>query len=149
MKTINSALTRRSGLFENAFTPFDWKSFLGQKSFTLVSLIECQMRSGDWMSCALGQEDSHYNRKLVTSAAGRPKDRTLVFLGHEFHEAIQSMVNEWEDYPEQSPGFERARSRAQDVLISIKRRTQKLLNPDTSSRPVNTTGKEADLVGAA
>lgn len=114
--------TRRHEVPEYAKVPFDWSAFLTKSDYSLLDLIEAQMRSGDWVTCACGQHCQFLARGL----AGRPKDRTLSYLGQEFHEAIGRMLAEWDEHG-MSRAFIVARKRAVEVLSGIERRAMKLL----------------------
>jgi len=77
-------------VYSKTYSRFNWKSFLDQESFTLRDLNESLMRSGDWVTCAIGQ--ACHNTPVATNAAGRPLDRMLNYLGREFHFAIEKMI---------------------------------------------------------
>jgi hypothetical protein len=108
---------------EYARTRFDWESFLNKEEYRLVELIEANMRSGDWMTCACGSYSHHLRR----TRGGRPGDRMLGYLGNEFHMAIGRIMDAWEPGTV-NPAMKVARKRAVELYKAIEKRSTHLLS---------------------
>jgi hypothetical protein len=65
-------------------TPFDWNEFLNRKERSDAEWELAHLLSGDWVSCACGNQCDVIPRNDV----GKPDDELLSELGMQFHNRI-------------------------------------------------------------
>ena len=97
---------------------------MAKDSYSLLELIEANMRSGDWVTCACGQAA---NGAAVSSGqSGRPNDNQLFRLGIKFHESIQTMIEKWDSVDTTNADLIIAQNRASEILKSIETRIKEI-----------------------
>ncbi len=101
--------------------PFNWNRFLRLKRYTTKSLKAAEDLSGDWVTCACGNQCKDIPRGVM----GVPLDDTLSNLGTVFCGDITEMgcAHLYDD----KQGFKKARSDAKKTLEKIEKRSAFLI----------------------
>ncbi len=136
MRALSTSELIEREIYSETYIPFDWWGFLSKESYTLLELIEAQMRSGDWITCACGQ--ANHGAGFFAGKSGRPNDSILYRLGLQFHSAIQGMVKAWEIEGENEDDFLKSKKMARVAMVRIKKRIS-TFHHDTSLKQKRAT----------
>ncbi len=101
--------------------PFNWNRFLNRKRYNELALDKAVDRSGNWVTCACGNQCN----SLPRDWAGVPADNTLRLLGATFCDDICHMSDRFTGGDE--AGLNKYRKKALITLSRIEARSNTLL----------------------
>lgn len=106
---------------------FNWNKFLAKETYTSEELYEAYLLSGDWVTCAVGNQCAC----LLRDSVGHPTDSDLALFGYRFHSWIEEMKDAIE--MNHTENFDKAKATAIEYLKKIEERS-KLLIDDINAR---------------
>lgn len=111
---------------------FDWNKFLNKEHYTLKQLEKASLLSGDWVTCACGNQCNIIPRHNL----GEPSDILLASLGRSFYHKIVEMQQDlFFKYNTKLKtqknkyiiSFNKNRRAAKKILKQIEKRSAKLI----------------------